>query len=228
MFPIRDSLRARRAPLVTLALLVLNLLGFAYEVQSGPAMEVVVTRFGVVPDRLIEALDAGRWVELGTVFSSMFLHGDLFHLLGNCWFLWIFGDNVEDRLGRAGFLAFYLVCGVAAAASQVAMDPTSGIPMIGASGAIAGVLGGYLRLYPGARVLAVLPIFFFLHFFEVRAIVFLGVWFGVQVVSSLFGASGVAWWAHIAGFVAGVVLTLPMLRPGGAAKRAPPRGKRKR
>lgn len=228
MFPIRDSIRARRFPLVSAILIALNVAAFLVELQVGEGMQDLVTRWGVVPARVLEGLARGDVLELATVLSSMFLHGDLLHLLGNLWFLWIFGDNVEDRLGHVGFLAFYLVCGVAAAASQVAMDPGSTLPMVGASGAIAGVLGAYLRLFPGARVLAVVPIFVFLHFLEVRAVVFLGVWFLIQVGSSLLGATGVAWWAHIAGFVAGLALSLLVPSRPSVARPRDPRVRRRR
>ncbi len=227
MFPIRDSIRARRAPVVTVLLIVLNIVGFVLEMERGADVEVFVTRYGVVPARLAWAAETGRWLEMGTVFSSMFLHGDVLHLLGNTWFLWIFGDNVEDRFGRVGFFAFYLACGVAAAAAQVAMDPASTVPMIGASGAIAGVLGAYMRLYPGARVLAVVP-FFILYFIEVRALVFLGVWFGVQLLSSWLGAGGVAWWAHIAGFAAGLAVALFVPQRAVTPRPPHPRVRRRR
>ncbi|MFN7145274.1 MAG: rhomboid family intramembrane serine protease [Myxococcota bacterium] len=228
MFPIRDSIRARRRPVATVLLILLNIVGFVLEMGAGPEIEAFVTRFAVVPDRLVAAARAGAWLpEVATVFTSMFLHADILHLAGNVWFLWIFGDNVEDRFGRVGFVAFYVACGVAAAFSQVAMDPTSAVPMVGASGAIAGVLGAYLRLYPGARVLAVVPIFLFLHFLEVRAIVFLGVWFAIQVGSSLLGVTGVAWWAHIAGFAAGLLLALFVPRRVTTARRPSPRVRRR-
>ncbi len=209
MIPIRDDIRPSRAPVVTVLLIVLNVAVFGWQMGLGAGTEAAVIRLAVVPDRLVAAITAGLWFpQVGTVFTSMFLHGDLLHLLGNVWFLWIFGDNVEDRLGRLGFAGFYLLCGGAAAMSQVAAVPDSGVPMIGASGAIAGVLGAYLRFYPRARVLTVVPIFVFLHFMDIPALAFLGIWFVIQVMSSALGYAGVAWWAHMAGFAVGLVIAL--------------------
>jgi membrane associated rhomboid family serine protease len=245
MIPLRDSVRARRFPLVTLALIVVNVAVFAHQVLLGTESDAFLLANAVVPARLlgavggpgVSAADASALGEsltalasrappreLATVLSSMFLHGGILHLLGNMWFLWVFGDNVEDRFGRLGYLAFYGVCGVVAAVSEVVAAPGSAVPMIGASGAVAGVLGAYLRLYPGARVLTVVPIFIFLHMTELPAVLFLGLWFAVQIWSSWIGVSGVAWWAHIAGFVAGLLLSFlaagaPLPRP----RRATPR-----
>ena len=217
MIPLRDSIRTRRFPLVVLLIVLANVAAFAWELRQGAAIDATVTSWGVVPREWLAATrdPAREWRELVTVGSSMFLHGGIAHLLGNMWFLWVFGDNVEDRFGRAAFACFYAVCGAAAAASQVMLEPASTVPMIGASGAVAGVLGAYARLYPRARVSALFPLVFVWFFREVSALAFLGVWFLVQVGSSLLGLSGVAWWAHIAGFVVGVALSL--LAPGGGA-----------
>ncbi len=225
MIPLRDSLRARRFPIIVLLLVLANVAAFAWEVRLGARTDDLVTAWGVVPARMLAALDAPRAAarQALTVLSSMFLHGGVMHLLGNMWFLWVFGDNVEDRLGRTSFLAFYLACGIAAAASQVAFEPTSQLPMIGASGAVAGVLGAYLRLYPRARVSALFPLLFFWFFREVSALFFLGGWFVLQVGSSLLGLSGVAWWAHIAGFLVGLVLSL--LAPGAPTASGPGRAR---
>jgi membrane associated rhomboid family serine protease len=145
-----------------------------------------------------------------TVITSMFLHGGFLHLLGNMWYLWLFGDNVEDAMGRARFLVFYLLSGVAAALAQVLMGPGSRIPMVGASGAISGVLGGYILLYPHARILTLIPIFFIAQIVEVPALIMLGLWFLIQLMSGLgslgFEAGGVAWFAHVGGFLAGMGL----------------------
>ena len=214
MIPLRDSLRPGRVPVLTLGLVAINVAAFVWRVTRPDAVEV----WGLVPARLLAGIADPR--EWATVLTSMFLHADIFHLLGNVWFLWIFGDNVEDRLGRGRFLLFYLLSGLAAAFGQFAADPTSPVPMIGASGAIAGVLGAYLRFFPGARVLAVVPIFFFAQLVEIRAVVFLGIWFLIQIVSSLLGGSGVAWWAHIGGFVAGFLLALPVTRGRAPVRRA--------
>lgn len=211
MIPLRDSIKAQRFPVTTVVIIALNLVVFIHESLLGPsALEAFVMSWAVVPARLVGAIagEGSVAIQSMTVVTSMFMHGDILHFLGNMWFLWIFGDNVEDRFGRVGFLVFYLVTGVVAALSQVAFSPVSAIPMLGASGAIAGVLGAYLRFYPHARVLAIIPIFIFFQFLEIRAVFFLGLWFLLQVASSLFGGSGVAWWAHIMGFVIGVALSL--------------------
>lgn len=195
----------RYRPIVTWLIIVLNVAAFAFEFSRGSAgAEDIVTRFGVVPSLLLGGQDAGVWI---TPFTGMFLHGGLLHLIGNLWFLHIFGDNVEDALGHVRFAAFYLLTGLAATFGQVVADPGSAIPMIGASGAISGVLGGYLVLYPRARILALLPVFIFIQFIEVPALLYILFWFAFQLLSSLFawgnGAEGVAWFAHIGGFVAG-------------------------
>ncbi len=215
MIPLRDSVRARRFPLVTLSLVVLNVVAFLIEVRTLSPGGSGLDAWAVVPARLAAAwaTHAALGREALTVLSSMFMHGDLGHLLGNMWFLWVFGDNVEDRLGRPGFVAFYVACGVAATVGQVASDVASTLPMIGASGAVAGVLGAYLRMYPRAKVLTLVPIFVFLQLTELPAVLFLGAWFALQLLLSFFGEGNVAWWAHVAGFVAGVVLALPF--PGG-------------
>ncbi len=237
MIPLRDSVRARRFPLVTVAIVTLNVLAFLWEVGVGGVGRLAVESWAVVPAQLVGAASGkGPVLREGvTALTAMFLHGDLWHLLGNMWFLWIFGDNVEDRTGRGGFVAFYLASGLAATAAQVTMDPTSDVPMLGASGAVAGVLGAYLRLYPRARVLTLIPIFIFLQFAELPALVFLGFWFVVQLVSSWLGVGGVAWWAHIAGFLVGLVLSLflgwssgPEGEGRGRGKRGTPRGGRRR
>lgn len=222
MFPIRDEIRSRRFPGVVIAFILLNLVVFGWEVSAGEAFAARVTAWGVVPARLTSALGEPGVLpgELLTIFSSMFMHGDLLHFLGNMWFLWIFGDNVEDRFGHVRFVLFYLAAGIVAAVSQVVVDPSSAIPMVGASGAIAGVLGAYLRFYPTARVLAVVPIFIFLQFLRIPALIFLGLWFALQIFSSLAGGTGVAWWAHIAGFVAGFALSF--LAPRGPSRERRP------
>lgn len=175
--------------------------------------------WGVVPAELLGSFGLG---ELRSVFTSMFLHGDWMHLAGNMLFLFIFADNVEDRLGHGGFVLFYLGTGVAAALAQTLLMPDSTTPMVGASGAISGALGGYLVLYPHARVLTLVPIFFFIHFVEIPAWIFLVIWFAFQnllpaaAVGALGGEGGVAYWAHIGGFVAGVAYCWMMrdrLRP---------------
>ena len=213
MIPIRDENPTRRFPVISLALIAANVAAFGYQVSLGPDLgaELVFTR-GLIPALVWSLPSLGPDAVVPVVssfFSSMFLHGDLLHLLGNMLFLWVFADNVEDRMGRARFVVFYLACGLLAAWTQVAVLPGSAVPMIGASGAISGVLGAYMLLFPGARILTVVPIFIFLQFVRLPALFVLGVWFLFQVLSSLWSdpaRGGVAWFAHIGGFVAGLLL----------------------
>ncbi|HMF28037.1 MAG TPA: rhomboid family intramembrane serine protease, partial [Candidatus Cybelea sp.] len=182
---------------------VLNAIAWLYELTL-PQNELnsFLQMFGVVPATFSAA----------TLITSMFLHGSWMHIIGNMWYLWIFGDNVEDRLGHGRFIVFYLVCGIAAALGQIAIDPRSTLPTIGASGAIAGVMGAYFVLYPRSRIVTLIPLFFFFQVIEVPAIFFLGIWFLMQFVSGVGsivstigrGTGGVAFWAHVAGFVAGI------------------------
>ncbi|MEP6915081.1 MAG: rhomboid family intramembrane serine protease [Acidobacteriota bacterium] len=203
MFPISDVIPSKTTPYVTIGLIALNFLVFLYELQlSRPEFQHVALTFGLVPS----------YFSWSTLLTSTFLHEGWLHLLGNMLYLWIFGDNVEDRLGHVGYLAFYLGCGAAAALGQVAANPDSPIPMIGASGAIAGVMGAYFVLYPQSRVLTVVFLVFFLDMIEVPAIFFLGIWFVKEVfngVGSLGGRAmtgGVAFWAHVVGFAAGAAV----------------------
>lgn len=209
MIPIRDNVPSRTRPYVEYAIIAATALVFLYQVtQPREAVEVFIDRFGLVPARLTGALPGAGYLGL---FSSMFLHGGWLHFLGNMWFLWIFGNNIEDHIGHGRFAIFYIVSGVAAGLAQVLSSPSSPIPMIGASGAVAGVMGAYLVLYPRARVLTLIPIFFFFTFFEVPAIFFLGFWFLLQIWSGTMTAAagaqgGVAFWAHVGGFTAGILL----------------------
>lgn len=216
MFPIRDHNPSERTPYVTLMLIGLNVLIFlAYMPLMGDprALSLFFQTWGLVP----RELTAGSGT-LG-LFTSMFLHGGFMHLAGNMLFLWVFGDNLEDRLGHGRFLGFYLLCGIGAALAQVLAAPFSPVPMVGASGAIAGVLGGYLLLYPKARVDVLIIIVIIFRVIPIPAGLVLSGWFALQVFS---GAStpmdggGVAYWAHAGGFVAGLMLILPVwLRLGG-------------
>ena len=212
MIPLRDIIPSRTTPVVTIALIAINILVFLYELSLGRAVNAFTLYYGLVPA-------AFSWV---AVFTSMFLHGGFMHVGGNMLYLWIFGDNVEDRMGHGRFLVFYLLCGVAAALAQTITVPDSVVPMVGASGAIAGVMGAYFVLYPRSRIVTLIPIFFFFHVIEVPAIFFLGVWFVMQflsgvgsIVASLSGgpSGGIAFWAHVAGFVAGVSGVIVFRRP---------------
>ncbi len=207
MIPLYDTLHSRRFPLVNWLLIGLNVLVFLYELSLSPAALDRLTRtWGLVP-ALLMSHPAAAWV---TIFTSMFLHGGWFHVISNMWVLFIFGDNVEDRMGGARYLVFYMLSGVAAALMETFVLPTSRVPTIGASGAIAGVLGAYLVLYPRAKVASLVPILFIFTIIEIPAFVFLLFWFVSQLFSgwlTLQGASGsgVAWWAHVGGFVFGMV-----------------------
>ena len=187
--------------------------------------EELMMRFGVIPDVLVNGnwraprLDGGSMGAFITPLTSMFLHGGLLHLGGNMLFLHVFGDNVEDVLGKGRFIVFYLACGLFAVLGQVLVDPDSTVPMIGASGAISGVLAGYMTLFPHARVLTLVPIFIFIHFMEVPAVIFIILWFVLQLAQGYLslgplseGAQGVAWFAHIGGFLGGLILIRVLYR----------------
>jgi membrane associated rhomboid family serine protease len=212
MIPLRDVIPSRTFPLFTIAFIVLNSVAFVFEQSLSPtALENFIRTYGVVPARL----------EGVAVLTSMFLHGGWLHFLGNMLYLWIFGDNVEDRLGHGRFVVFYLMCGAAAAVAHVWMNPDSTIPTIGASGAIAGVMGAYFVLYPNSRVLALVPLIVIWEIIEVPAILFLGLWFlmqffqGVGSMAAKAGieTGGVAFWAHIAGFVVGMAGVFVLRKP---------------
>ena len=221
MIPLRDANPTRRRPLVTLALIGACFVVFAYELgklASGGAesLDAFVTQWGIVPARLTAAWASGTNLaaEAATLITSQFLHGGWLHLLGNMLYLWIFGNNVEDRLGRIGFLVFYLVGGVLAGLAQVAIAPDSTIPTIGASGAIAATLGAYLVLFPGARITSLVYLGFFYQLIDVPAVVVLVFWFVLQLIDGLTSLGvtdangGVAFFAHIGGFVFGALVGL--------------------
>ncbi|MCA9694231.1 MAG: rhomboid family intramembrane serine protease [Myxococcales bacterium] len=221
MIPVGGSVRSVRPPVVTVLLIAACVIVFLGELRLPErALAAAIEQYGVIPARQLWALerDAGQlelW--LTPLVTSLFLHGGWSHLLGNMLYLWVFGDGVENRLGHARFLLFFLLCGAAAAQAQVLMAPGSVTPMIGASGAIAGVLGSYLALYPWASITMVLPIFFIPYFFDVPALLFVGIWFLHQLLAgaawtlstAAAEAGGVAWWAHVGGFLTGVLL-LPL------------------
>ncbi len=214
MLPIRDHNPSLRVPYVNYALLAANILIFLSYLPlfgSERALYLFFVEWAVIPARIMVGEGAH------TLITSMFLHGGWMHLLGNMLFLWVFGDNLEDRLGHLGYLGFYLVCGIGAALAQVATAPDSLVPMVGASGAIAGVMGGYMLLYPRARV----DVLFVILIIPIRAWGVLGLWFGLQLVNGLnadASAGGVAYWAHAGGFVIGALLMLPVfLALGGPA-----------
>ena len=215
MIPIRNAVPSRYPPVVTWLLIATNCLVFLLQNSLSPAdLEEFLRDFALIPARYTAGFVDGdvSVADLLPFFTMMFLHGGWLHLILNMWTLWLFGPTVEDRLGHGRYLAFYLACGLAASIAHVVFNPTSIVPALGASGAIAGVLGCYMRLFPMARVVVVVPIIFIPLFFEVYAFVFVGLWFLVQIfqgtVELLLSTSGggVAWWAHVGGFVAGLTL----------------------
>jgi len=219
MIPLKDNIPSSRTPVITVGLIVINVLVYLNQLMLPPRAAVrFVYLYGLIPVEITggELLVQHPVPLYGTILTSMFVHGGLFHLAGNMLYLWIFGDNVEDRLGRVRFLLFYLLSGLAAAAAQILSDPHSQIPMVGASGAISGVLGAYLLLYPHARVVTLVFFGWFVRVIEIRALIVLGFWIVVQLVSGLltWGAQvgGVAWFAHVGGFIAGLVMVIPLRR----------------
>jgi membrane associated rhomboid family serine protease len=211
MIPIRDAIRSKHFPAVNFLIIGLNIIVFLWELIQGPHLEEAFFFFGLVPIRYSDP-------ELSTHFTafqqslpfltSMFLHGGFLHILGNMWFLYIFGDNIEDRVGHIRYFIFYILCGVAAGLVHLLTNWNSKIPTIGASGAISGVMGAYLLLYPRARILTLIPIFFFLQFVELPAFIFLGFWLFLQLFSASLTPSnvgGIAFWAHIGGFISGLI-----------------------
>ncbi|HEX9818470.1 MAG TPA: rhomboid family intramembrane serine protease [Methylomirabilota bacterium] len=234
MFPYHDENETRRTPYVTYAIIALNVLVWLVVQGAGTAYSLAwsVCEYGLIPGELTGRLPPGTPFPMGenlvcltdpgrqglNVLTSMFLHGSWLHLLGNMWFLWIFGNNIEDSMGHGRFVVFYLACGVAAALLQVAVSPASRIPMVGASGAISGVMGAYLVLYPRVRVWAIVPIGIFPVSIALPAWTMLLYWTAIQLLGGLFGMmgeerGGVAFWAHLGGFLAGVVLIKLFARP---------------
>jgi len=223
-FPLKDENPAERPPIVTVSVIALCTLAFLWEVMSGQqGMAKIVYQYGLIPSNLLGLEDQfGRNSVQGggavTLLTSMFLHGGWMHLIGNMWFLWIFGNNIEDELGHVRFIIFYLVCGLAAAGLQMALNPSSNIPMVGASGAISGVLGAYILLYPRVRVLTLVFLGFFITTARIAAGWFLGIWFGIQALYAFASGpgdgGGVAFWAHVGGFLAGMGLIMVLKRGG--------------
>ena len=221
MIPIRDDRPSFTTPFINYLLIALNTLVFLYEVLLGPhTREVFVYQFGVEPIRVLAALGLAN-VHVPDpsalpLLTSMFLHASWLHLIGNMWVLWIFGDNIEDYLGHFGYLIFYLVSGLAASVLHIALNPSSSVPSVGASGAIAGVMGAYFLLFPSARVLTLVPLIIFFTFIWLPAWIVLGYWFVLQFLSGAAtsiayssrtgGGGGIAFWAHVGGFVAGIIM----------------------
>ncbi len=211
MLPLKDTIPSRSFPIVNWALLAANVVVFLLMVGDNRLTEAWIAALALVPARFLA--NPTDPAELITIFTSMFMHGGWFHLFSNMLALYIFGDNVEDRMGSQRYFLFYLICGIAAALVHVMFNPTSPIPTVGASGALSGVLAAYLLFFPSARVITLVPIFFLPWLVEVPAVVYLGLWFLSQLANGLFSImvnvqamGGVAWWAHIGGFVAGLIL----------------------
>ncbi len=242
MFPYRDENQTLRTPYVTYALIALNVLVWIFVQGAGDAEALgrSVCQLGLIPGELTGAVPPGTQIPMGGgavcvteagrhvwhVLTSMFLHGSWMHLLGNMWFLWIFGDNVEDAMTRPRFVAFYLLCGIAAAVAQVAASPSAGVPVVGASGAISGVMGAYLILYPRVRVYLLVPLGFFLTSIALPAWSMLLYWLGLQVLSGFVSlgneaGAGVAFWAHVGGFASGMVLAKAFAQPDYDARSLP-------
>lgn len=225
MLPLRDDIPSRTFPGVTIFLIILNVIFFLNELRLGEALEEFLMAYALIPLRYTDggvAAHFSLFEQAVPFFSSMFLHGGWIHLIGNMWILWIFGDNVEDRLGHGRYLLLYVVGGIAAGVMHIVTNAGSGVPTIGASGAVAAVMGSYFRFYPHARVETIIPPMFLGPVFELPAVLFLGWWLVLQLFNgslSLFGpndVSGVAWWAHVGGFVFGMAVSLL------AARRPPP------
>jgi len=213
MIPLQDTIPRRRSPFVTWIIIFINLLFFMVEITlPEPALERLIFYLGIVPARYTHPAWPSEGLSYWPFLTNMFLHGGWLHFIGNMWTLWIFGDNVEDRLGHVRYAIFYLVCGVAASLTHIAFNVHSTVPAIGASGAIAGVMGAYFVMFPHSRIITLIPVFFLPWLIEVPAVVFLGFWFLSQLFSGTFSilaptaGGGIAWWAHIGGFMVGAVI----------------------
>ncbi len=222
MIPLKDTVPARNQPWVTYAIILANLLVFLLELSiSTDDIQVFFYRFGMVPTQM-DLNDPGKW---GLFLSSMLLHGGIAHFIGNMWTLWIFGDNVEDKMGHGRYIIFYLLCGVIAGLTHYALNIQSTVPAIGASGAISGVMAAYMILFPKSRIIFLIPIFIFPLLFEISAVVYILIWFIAQLFSGTAfliaspAAATIAFWAHIGGFLGGLILHQFFLKP---KKKRPP------
>jgi membrane associated rhomboid family serine protease len=221
MIPIRDTIPSRHYPVINTVIIVANILFFMVEMSQGEALNRFIYIYGLVPARYSMLQLAAHFTffqQMFSLVSFMFLHGSFWHLAGNMWFLYIFGDNVEDRVGHLRYLFFYLLCGISSGVAHLFFNLDSTVPTIGASGAIAGVMGAYFILYPKARIVTLIPIIFIPYFVELPAAIFLGIWLFIQFISATLtnvNAGGIAWWAHIGGFIFGALfLRIFLLIPG--------------
>lgn len=227
MLPLRDTIGSKNYPVVNSILIAVNILLFLVQLSQGTGSNSFINTYGLIPARYT-VVEIGRMFspleQVIALVSFMFLHGGFWHLLGNMWSLYIFGDNIEDRLGHMRYLVFYLLCGIASGVFHVVLHPHSTVPTIGASGAIAGVMGAYMISYPHSKILTLIPLFIIPYFIEVPAYIFLGIWFLLQFLNaagSSVNGGGIAWWAHIGGFVAGIIFLKILLaapRSGIGAK----------
>jgi membrane associated rhomboid family serine protease len=230
MFPLKDENPTEITPFVTVAIIAANVLVWVMLQNGGAGQEFLesLCAYGAIPGEITGAIPAGRWVPLGpgqcriggtavgSLFSSMFMHGSWLHLLGNMWFLWVFGNNIEDSMGHVRFIVFYLLTGLLASGTHILMSFSSGVPIVGASGAISGIMGAYIVLYPRVRVQTLIFFFYFVRIVALPAVAWLGFWFLIQLLQGAAAGSagtGVAFWAHIGGFAAGVALIKLFDRP---------------
>ena len=211
MIPLRDNILHKRMPIISVGLIILNFMVFIYEKMQVDYLREFLFKWGLVPLKILSS-DFALFEKIIPFITSIFLHGSWFHLISNCWFIWIFADNVEDRLGHFNFLMFFILCGIGANISHLIMNLNSPLPAIGASGAISGVLGAYFILFPFSRILTLIPFFIFWEIVEIPAFIYLGVWFLLQFLNGIAFShqtmfyGGVAWWAHIGGFLTGIFL----------------------
>jgi membrane associated rhomboid family serine protease len=236
MFPLRDENPTEITPVVTVTIIALNILAWLFLQRAGSGEEFLASlcAYGAIPGEITGRIMEGSWVPLGpaecrigglthsALLSSMFMHGSWMHLIGNMWFLWVFGNNIEDSMGHGRFIVFYLLTGLLASGAHILSSLDSGVPTVGASGAISGVMGAYIVLYPKVRVHTLIFLFYFIRIVALPAVALLGLWFAMQLLNGATAGSGagVAFWAHIGGFVAGVVLIriFQRRRPGSGAR----------
>jgi len=220
MIPLKDDLPTRIFPLITIGFIILNIAAFFYQISLGQASERLVMAYGAIPYSMMHPFESNLAIPTvaASIFTSMFLHGDIMHLGGNMLYLWIFGNNIEDSMGHIRFVLFYLICGIIAVYTHSFVDVQSRVPMIGASGAVSGILGAYLLLFPRARILTLVPLGFYITTIRMPALILIGLWFGMQAVNAVLaeqGGGGVAWFAHVGGFLAGLVLIFFFKTPRG-------------
>lgn len=213
MIPLKDDNPTRIFPIVTIGIIAANILVFIYQISLGPGYEKFIFAYGALPYEITHGIDIGPQIQMPvffTVYTSMFMHGGFMHIIGNMLYLWIFGNNIEDSMGHIRFIFFYLICGTVASLTHIFLAPNSKIPMVGASGAVSGILGAYILLFPHARILTLVIFGFFVRMIKIPAIVVLGFWIVLQFLNSAVASGseggGVAWFAHIGGFFAGLIL----------------------